>query len=143
MDHKDHRPTRLEILKQFLRFNVVGVLNTALTYGIYSGLVAFGLHHIAAVGVEYVFGIVFSYLMNKRFTFTVRGRAGSGMFLRMIVAYLPMLLLNAVLLWLLVDRLHWNKYAGQAVALSFVSVLSFTAQRMFVFRGRKEMANGQ
>jgi len=143
MDHQDNRATRLEILKQFLRFNVVGVLNTALTYGIYSGLVALGLHHLAAVGVEYVFGIVFSYLMNKRFTFTVRGRAGSRMFLRMIVAYVPMLLLNALLLWLLVDRLHWNKYAGQAVALSFVSALSFTAQRRFVFRGRKEMANGQ
>ena len=143
MDHKDDHPGRLEILKQFLRFNVVGVLNTALTYGIYSGLVYLGLHHLAAVAVEYAFGIVFSYLLNKRFTFAVRGRAAPRTFARMLIAYVPMLLLNAALLWLLVDRLHWNKYAGQAVVLSFVAVLSFTAQRMFVFRGRKEMTNGQ
>jgi putative flippase GtrA len=56
----------------------------------------------------------------------------------MILAYVPMLLLNAVVLWILVDRLHWNKYLGQAIALSFVSVLSFAAQRAFVFAiGRK------
>ncbi len=143
MDHKDDHPGRLEILKQFIRFNIVGVLNTALTYGIYSGLVYIGFHHLVAVVIEYAFGIVFSYLLNKRFTFAVRGPAGSRMFGRMLLAYVPMLLLNALLLWLLIDRLHWNKYAGQAVALGFVSVLSFAAQRVFVFRLRKEMTHGE
>ncbi len=142
MDHKDNNPRRLEILRQFVRFNIVGVLNTLLTYGIYSGLVYLGVHHLAAVVIEYAFGIVFSYLLNKRFTFAVRG-GGSGMFGRMLLAYIPTLLLNALLLWLLVDRLHWNKYVGQAVALGFVSVLSFIAQKVFVFRLRKETPHGQ
>ncbi len=142
MDRKDDHPRRLEILKQFVRFNLVGALNTALTYGIYSGLVYLGLHHLAAVLIEYAFGIVFSYLLNKRFTFAVRG-GGSRMFGRMLLAYVPTLLLNALLLWLLVDRLAWNKYLGQAVALGFVSVLSFVAQRAFVFGLRKETRHGQ
>ncbi len=142
MDHKDDHPSRLEILRQFIRFNLVGVLNTLLTYGIYSGLVYLGVHHLAAVVIEYAFGIVFSYLLNKRFTFAVRG-GGSRMFGRMLLAYIPTLLLNALLLWLLVDRLHWNKYVGQAVALGLVSVLSFIAQKVFVFRLRKETPHGQ
>ncbi len=142
MDRKDDHSPRLEVLKQLVRFNIVGVLNTLLTYGIYSGLVYLGVHHLAAVAIEYAFGIVFSYLLNKRFTFAVRG-GGSRMFGRMLLAYVPTLLLNALLLWLLVDRLHWNKYVGQAVALGFVSVLSFVAQRAFVFRPRKETTHGQ
>ncbi len=142
MDHKDDHPSRLEILRQFIRFNLVGVLNTLLTYGIYSGLVYLGVHHLAAVVIEYAFGIVFSYLLNKRFTFAVRG-GGSRMFGRMLLAYIPTLLLNALLLWLLVDRLHWNEYVGQAVALGLVSVLSFIAQKVFVFRLRKETPHGQ
>jgi putative flippase GtrA len=143
MDNKDDHTSRLETLKQFIRFNLVGLLNTALTYGIYSGLVYLGLHHIAALVIEYASGIGFSFLMNKRFTFAVRGRADSRMFARMLVAYVPMLLLNALLLWMLIDRLGWNKYAGQAVALGLVSVLSFAAQKIYVFRRRKAVAHGQ
>jgi putative flippase GtrA len=146
VDNKNDRSSRLETLKQFARFNIVGMLNTALTYGIYAGLVAVGLNHILAVVIEYAFGIAFSYALNKRFTFKVRGRADPGMFARMVAAYIPMLLLNAVLLWIAVDILRWNKYLGQAAALAFVSVLSFLAQRIFVFRvfrDHQELTHGE
>jgi putative flippase GtrA len=143
VDHKINRQSPFEILKQFLRFNFVGVVNTALTYGIYSGLVFLGLHHIAAVVIEYAFGIVFSYQLNKHFTFAVKKRTDRYMFVRMIIAYVPMLLLNTILLWMLIDRLHWNKYLGQAVAQGFVVVLSFLAQRIFVFRIHREMNHGK
>jgi putative flippase GtrA len=146
VDNKNDRSSRLEILKQFMRFNIIGVLNTTLTYGIYAGLVAVGVHPLVAVVLEYAFGIVFSYMLNKRFTFKLKKRAGLGMFARMVAAYLPMLLLNAVLLWIIVDILHWNKYLGQAAALAFVSVLSFAAQRIFVFRvfgDQKELTHGE
>jgi putative flippase GtrA len=140
MDDKDGQKSAKRILKQFIRFNMVGALNTLITYLIYSGLVFAGLHYQAALALEYSFGIVFSYVLNKRFTFAIRGSRDSRMFMRMLATYIPMLFLNAIALWLLVDRLGWNKYLGQAVALVVVAGLSFLAQRAFVF-GRGEDAS--
>jgi len=127
---------------QFVKFNLVGGLNTALTYGIYASLLGLGTHHMVALGGDYAFGIVFSFIMNLRFTFRVKTEKYAVMFLRMLMTYLPLLALNALLLWLCVDLLSWNKYLSQALCAAFVALISFTAQRTFVFRAHRTESHG-
>jgi putative flippase GtrA len=134
VDHQDNTEVPRTALRQFLNFNIIGIVNTALAYGVYAGLVALGAgHYIALVG-DYVFGIVFGFFMNKRFTFAVTARADWAMMGRMVLTYASLLLFNIALLWVLVDHFGWNKYLAQALALVVVVLSSFATQKLFVFR---------
>lgn len=127
----------IDTLYQFVRFNVVGLVNTAVTFGVYALLVALGLHHLAALVAIYALGIVLGFTLNKRITFGVRERTTVAMAIRMVLGYLPILALNAVFLDLLVTRLGVGKYASQAISLVFVAVSSYLTQRFFVFRKKR------
>jgi len=131
------------MILQFVRFNLVGIVNTGLTYAIYAALVFISVNHFVALGVDYAVGIVFSFVMNKRLTFRVRGRARFGMIARMVGSYMMLLATNALILWMLVDRSGVNTYLGQAFALVVVALLSFAVQRSIVFRVNRIGSNGE
>jgi len=123
-------------LIQFVKFNIVGIINTAVTYGIYSLLVFLGVYHQIAVVCDYSVGIVFSFFLNKHVTFKVKRKTSPSMMGRMVLSYVLILGVNMGLLWILVDSLGYNKYLSQLVALALVSILSFLAQKYFVFTSR-------
>ena len=140
MDHQDHHSFVRRVSLEILRFNFVGAVNTAITYGVYAGLVFIGTHHLIALLADYAFGITFSFFMNKYFTFRVREKGGHPMFLRMLLTYSIMLCVNLGGLWFLVDVHAWNRYLAQVVVLAVVTSAAFLAQRMFVFRlGRRRI----
>lgn len=141
MDREKH-PRAREVILQFVRFNLVGIVNTALTYAVYAVLVFVGVNHFLALLADYAVGIVFSFAMNKRVTFRVRDRATPAMFLRMAGSSVLLLALNALMLWLLVDRRGVNSYLGQVIALAVVALLSFAAQRILVFRVHRGEPSG-
>ena len=141
MDDKKHTHAR-EVILQFIRFNLVGIANTGLTYAVYAILVFIGVNHFIALVADYAVGIVFSFLMNKRLTFRIRGRTGIGTFARMVGTYMLLLTLNALMLWALVDKRGVNTYLGQAIALVVVALLSFAAQRLVVFRMHRREPSG-
>jgi putative flippase GtrA len=141
VDDKKYTHAR-EVTLQFIRFNFVGIMNTALTYAVYAALVFIGANHFVALGADYAVGIVFSFVMNKRLTFKVKGRASIRMFARMVGSYVVLLMLNALILWALVDRSAVNTYLGQAIALVAVALVSFAVQRFVVFREHKRKPSG-
>jgi putative flippase GtrA len=137
VDDKGNKEKRT-LISQFVRFNIVGAVNTALTYAVYAGLVFFGVNHFIALGADYTVGIVFGYFVNKRVTFSIRGSRGIASFLRMVASYIPLLALNALFLWTLVDEVGMNKYLGQLISAAIVAVLSFVVQRTVVFNTHKK-----
>jgi putative flippase GtrA len=141
MDDKKHTHAR-EVILQFIRFNFVGIVNTGLTYVVYAALVFAGVNHFFALGADYAVGIAFSFMMNKRITFRIKGQASTAMLARMVGSYLVLLALNTLMLWALVDKGAVNTYIGQAIALAAVALLSFAAQRFLVFRAHSGAPSG-
>ena len=133
MDYQNHHRLRAAA-HQFLKFNVVGLSNVLITYGIYSLVVFFTDSHRWGLAADYVFGIVYTYSLNKFFTFKT---ADSGKwkteFLRIVLLYVGVLVLNWLLLDYLVEHRDWNKYLAQAFALASLTLLSFFGQKYLVF----------
>ena len=124
---------------QFLKFNVVGISNILICYGIYSLVVFFTDSYRFGLLADYSFGIIYTYSLNKFFTFR---RAGSGRwkseFLRIIILYLVVFLLNWFLLNYLVEDRDWDKYLAQGLALAILTAVSFLGQKYLVFREWKK-----
>ncbi|HST54711.1 MAG TPA: GtrA family protein [Solirubrobacteraceae bacterium] len=117
-----------------MKFGIVGVSNTLLTFLVYTLLVkAFGVWYLAASGIGFAVGAVNGFLLNRRWTF--REHAGDALTpVRWFVVQGCGLLANLGLVYALVDGWRVDKLLGQAIATVIVVVLTFFANRAWTFR---------
>src|SRR5437899_3112130 len=110
------------LLIQFVKFGIVGVSNTLLTFAVYTLLLkAFGVWYLAASAIGFAVGTVNSFLLNRRWTF--RGHVGDARTpLRWMVVQGCGLGLNEALLFFWVDTVGLDKLVGQAFAIAVVTV---------------------
>ena len=128
------RRLRHPIMAQFIKFGLVGVSNTLLTFLVYTLLLkVFDVWYLAASGIGFAVGAVNGFLLNHSWTF--RGHAGGSLAaLRWCVVQGCGLLVNLGVVYLMVEEVGADKLVGQAVATVIVVVLTFFANRAWTFR---------
>jgi putative flippase GtrA len=131
------KKNKLKFLEQFIKFNIIGILNTGITYMIFSGIFYLTNSKAAALAGDYSFGILFSFFANRHFTFKSYGQNMISQFIKMLSTYVLIFFINLGILFLLNDRLSINTYISQIVALMIIMLLSFLNQRLFVFRKKR------
>lgn len=122
------------VLIQFLKFGIVGISNTLLTFAVYTLLLkVFGVWYLAASAIGFAVGTINSFLLNRRWTF--RGHVGDALTpVRWTVVQCSGLGVNLGLLYLLVHDAGVDKLLAQALATAVVTVSTFFANRAWTFR---------
>ena len=115
---------------QFLRFLVVGAVNTLFGYGVFAGLVLAGMPPVPALVLTYVVGVLFNFLTTRRFVFARSARASLP---RFIGAYVVIYFFNLAL-FKLVEAAGAGALVAQALCLPPVAVFSFFLFKFQVFR---------
>jgi len=129
MDNK-----RKIFIKQFLNFNYIGVLTTGLGFIVYIIMLKIEFSYIPALTGDYVFGIVFSYFMNKKYTFSVIFNNDFLPLLKTTSVYLVSYVLNIFLLYLAYKIYGFNLIMSQAMIILLLAVGNFFMFKFFVFR---------
>lgn len=129
-----NRPRESEALRhptgqRPLRFLVVGVLNTAVSYGVYALLLALGLNLPWAGLLSLAAGVSIGFLAQGRLVF---GQLSCASLLRFGLAWAVM---YGVHLGIVTGLLQFgvSPYAGALVALAVLALLSYFVLRDFVF----------
>jgi putative flippase GtrA len=122
------------VLVQFVKFGLVGVSNTLLTFAVYTLLLkVFGVWYLAASAIGFVVGTINSFLLNRRWTF--RGHVGDALTpVRWTVVQCCGLGVNEGLLYVFVHQAQLDKLLAQAFATAVVTVSTFFANRAWTFR---------
>jgi putative flippase GtrA len=128
-----HRP---HIAVQFIKFGIVGVSNTLLTFVVYTVLLkVFGVWYLAASAIGFAVGATNGFLLNRRWTF--RGHVGDAFTpVRWAIVQGCGLAINEGLLFLFVHDAHLDKLLAQVFATAVVTVTTFLANRAWTFRMR-------
>ncbi|MCT2195588.1 GtrA family protein [Paenibacillus sp. p3-SID1389] len=105
MKVEEDRPTLWTryLNSSFLKFVIVGGLNTAITYGAYL-LLLLCFEYKISYSISYILGILFSYYFNTKFVF--REKITLLKFLKFPVVYLAQYLINVVILHILVEYIN-------------------------------------
>jgi putative flippase GtrA len=121
-------------IAQFVKFGIVGVSNTLLTFAVYTLLLkVFGVWYIAASGIGFGVGAVNGFLLNRRWTF--KEHVGDALTpVRWTVVQGCGLCANLGLVYLFVSDAGLDKLVGQACATAIVTVITFLANRAWTFR---------
>ena len=122
-----------KILKiRFIRFLLVGGINTAVGYGLFALLTSFGLHYTFALLISTVVGILFNF---KTIGLIVFQSKDNRLILKFFLVYLVGFILNNIGIWgisKLIEHQLEVYFAGAIIILP-VSVLTFFLHRNFVF----------
>ena len=129
-----HRARAHHEVRRAVKYGIVGVANVTLDFALYAVLVSVGVWYPLAKTGSLVVATANGYTFNRLWTF--RAGAHRNAFLaKYVTVQLSCLALNLTLLVLLVEVGGLHKILAQAVALPLVAGISFSAQRLWTFRG--------
>jgi putative flippase GtrA len=122
------------VLVQFVKFGIVGISNTLITFAVYTLLLkVFGVYYLAASAIGFIAGAVNGFLLNRAWTF--RGHVGDALTpVRWAIVQGCGLALNEGLLFLWVAGLGVDKLVAQGLAILIVTTVTFFANRAWTFR---------
>jgi putative flippase GtrA len=121
------------ILKQFLRFAIVGAVATSAHYAVMIALVELAhVDPVVATVCGFGVGAVVSYTLNRRFTFETKPEYGRGLAKFLVVIAIGAVLNAGIVAPLIGWGLHYM--AAQVIATLIVLVWNFAGSRLVVFR---------
>jgi putative flippase GtrA len=125
---------------QGLRYIIVGVVSNAGLYCLYLIATRFGMGHKSAMSLMYAVGVLQTFYLQRRWTFSHNGRVSVSL-VRYLLAYALCYLGNLATLAWFVDVLGWPHQAVQAGAIVGFALILFLLQKFWVFRGSDDLAS--
>ncbi|MCF7920482.1 MAG: GtrA family protein [Candidatus Cloacimonetes bacterium] len=119
-------------MRREVKFGLVGLFNTVLTYLIYSLLILGGTKYQAALIIEYVTGITIGYFLQRFWTFKSR-KSFHTTFIKYLLLYLAIFAGNMFLLKLIINSTQFNEIVSQGFCLIILSIISFFIQKKKIF----------
>lgn len=115
----------------FIRFVLVGILNTAFGVGLYCLFIYWGVPYRTAVLLSTVLGVLFNF---KTIGVLVFKNSDNRLIFRFVSAYVVVYFINIGLIRLMLEFTPLDEYIAGIVATPIVAIASFVFQKRFVFR---------
>jgi putative flippase GtrA len=120
------------LIRQILRYGLIGLLSNASGYVLYLLLTHLGLTPTRAMTSLYLFAATLGFIGNRQWTFADQGNVQSSA-ARYTLAHLIGYAINLAMLRILVDHYGYPHQAVQAVAVFVVALYLFIVFRTVVF----------
>ncbi len=114
---------------QFVRFLLVGVLNTLFGYACFFAFLKLGLHYTLAMALATVLGVLFNFKSTGALVF---GSRDNALVFRFVAMYVLVYALNVLGIAVL-ERTGVPPHIGGAIMLPPMAVLAFILNKKFVF----------
>ncbi len=117
---------------EFIRFCLVGALNTGVDFTVFTILSNLGVILLVAQCVSYTFGVLNSFLLNRTWTFRERSQS-SGQLIRFFALNLATLTITYGLLVYFRYQLLWPLLVCKLGATGVSFVINFIGSRLWIF----------
>ncbi len=120
--------------KQFAKFCIVGVSNTAIYFVVYYFLLWIDLPYLWANTAGFVISVANGYFWNHRYVFEAGKTPKKAHVVKTYVAYGITFVMSSVLIWIEVEALGISAYLAPLVAAAITVLLNFFMNRYWVYR---------
>ena len=122
------------VFEQFVKFGVVGCINTATSLLIYYVLLFFNIQYLLASISGYIFSSVVGFILNKFWVFQAKGTKTLQETIRYYIVYGCALLMNLTIMYLQVDILLISDKIAPLITLCVTVPFNFIMSRVWVFK---------
>lgn len=120
---------------KFIRFVLVGGLNTAFGYGVYCLMIFIGLPYVWATLVSQVLGVLFNFFTTGTLVFDNRDKR---LLLRFVMNYILTYFVSIGVNKACQDFLGWNTYISGIGAMVVSALCSYFILKFFVYGSRPQ-----
>jgi putative flippase GtrA len=125
---------------QFVKFAIVGILNTGIHYSVFLVLLQIGrMHYLLASVVGYCAGLINSYVLNRVWTFEFHGNQKRREFAKFVTVNIVALAVNTATLKWFVFYMKMAPEIGQVFAIVFSLTVNFLGNKLWTFRKAHEV----
>ncbi|MDR2902861.1 MAG: GtrA family protein [Lactobacillales bacterium] len=119
-----------------IRYLLVGGYNTVISYALYSLFLWYfmGAHPQLALFLSFLISSLNSFWTQKIFVFASKSKSVTGEYVKCLIAWGISYLINAFLLYILVNVLALNPYLAQFFALLLVTINSYLMLKYIAFK---------
>lgn len=119
-------------LVQFIKFNLVGVVNTLVDFAVFTLLTFLGVYYMVAQVISYSCGVVNSFIMNKYWTFGVKSTPQGLEVIKFIIVNIISLGVSLAILYPL--KPHLGVFYAKIIATIFSMTVNFIGNKLWVFK---------
>lgn len=124
----------LPLAKQFIKFGLVGLSNTAISMSLYYALVYLGVNYLVANLIGFMISVLNSYYWNNRYVFNKTEEGHLKPILKTYMAYGSTLLLSTFLLYLMVQQLGISQWIAPLLNLAITIPINFLINKLWAFK---------
>ncbi|MCL2616567.1 MAG: GtrA family protein [Defluviitaleaceae bacterium] len=124
-------------IRQFIKFSLVGVVNTVVFYAVYLVVLWLGFSFIVAATAGTVVGIVNSYVLNKLFTFRNNKKAHGkalGEKIKFVAVYVVQYFVNIAVISVFVNIFGVSAELAGLPAIGVAVLVSYFGHKYWTFR---------
>lgn len=127
-----------EQYKSFIKFAIVGCINTAVDFITFTLVYNFSKDKLLAQLFGYSMGVINSFILNKIWTFNSRKQTNTGaQFIKFIFANIISLGVSLISLNILSDKFGMNVYAAKVITTIFLQIFNYVVYNYLIFRKDK------
>lgn len=136
-----------KIIVQFIKFGIVGVSNTLISYVMYMIGIGLGVHYLLANLLAFVVSVINSFYWNSRYVFKReegKTRSPFSVFVKTALSYAGTgLVLTSILLTVQVDMLGVPEWLAPLINLVITVPLNFVLNKLWAFRSEEDQKPGR
>lgn len=125
-----------EDLIQFLKFIIIGVINTFVNlFVFYVFMEIIGVYYMASAVIAFMFAVTNSFILNKTWTFQEHlGYKTSSKYFKFIIISIIALIFNLILLYVLVEYFAVSPMIAQISGVFLNLLINFSGNKLWTFR---------
>ena len=122
------------VIKQFIKFGIVGVSNTLISLLIYYVLIYFKINYIVANTIGFIVSVLNAYYWNNRYVFEKNNEGNLRPMIKTFVSYGTTFVLSTMLLVVMVDYLNISNIIAPILNLIITIPLNFLLNKFWAFK---------
>jgi len=115
-----------------IKFGLVGISNTAITFIVYSILVYLNIQYALANLCGYALAMINSYLLNSKYVF--KQKQTKQNISKFILVNIVMYGISTLLLFIFIDILYMNDYLAQGMSIVICTAINFLFTKFWTFK---------
>ncbi|MDQ6600630.1 GtrA family protein [Bacillus salipaludis] len=117
----------------FIKFAIVGAVNTSIDFSVYAFLTWFNVNYIVAQCISYSAGVLNSYIMNRKWTFEQKGKGSKREFFTFLGVNLITLVMTSFLLTMFYKHLRLPLWISKLLVTAASVGMNYIGTKRMVF----------